>query len=362
MSDSILPSTSSALDTYTNFSGLNALKAQASKDQSGALDKVAKQFESLFMSLMLKTMREANSTFSDGNLLNSSQTKFYQQMFDNQISVTLSQGKGMGLADVLKRQLSKNLPLNKDDTKVTKPVNPFMFKSIKDYPRTLTPQLSSKMLHKLTDTLKTIDGSIDTINKQSEEKTKNIVASNANELKKTSFASPEEFIQTLYPIAHQVEKETGINARLMLAQSALETGWGNHMIQNKDKTNSYNLFGIKADNRWGGRTTQVVTTEYRDGVPIKQKADFRSYASFKASFEDYASFLKQNPRYSQSLSLASNPEQLAQSLQQAGYATDPDYAAKITDILHRDYLADSSIKNLVGTELPVNTVVSEEGL
>jgi flagellar rod assembly protein/muramidase FlgJ len=177
-----------------------------------------------------------------------------------------------------------------------------------------------------------------------------------------TFSSPQDFIQTLYPVARQVEKETGINARLMLAQSALETGWGKRMIQNGDKTNSHNLFGIKADSRWSGKVAQVVTTEYRDGIPMKQKADFRSYASFKASFEDYASFLNQNPRYHQALSQTSSPEEFAKSLQDAGYATDPNYASKIADILHRDYLAESSIKNNLGDIMPVSDAVSGEGL
>jgi flagellar protein FlgJ len=158
---------------------------------------------------------------------------------------------------------------------------------------------------------------------------------NTHEAQEIDFSSPDKYIESLYPFAKQAEMETGIDARLMLAQSALETGWGKREILNSDGSPSHNLFGIKAHNGWTGNSTNITTTEYRHGIAVKEKADFRSYDGYQESFADYARFLSDNARYEQALEKASQPHEFARELQEAGYATDPEYADKINRIIDR---------------------------
>ncbi|MCG8613666.1 MAG: flagellar assembly peptidoglycan hydrolase FlgJ, partial [Pseudomonadales bacterium] len=152
------------------------------------------------------------------------------------------------------------------------------------------------------------------------------------------FESPEQFVEALYPIAKQVEAETGIDARFLLAQSALETGWGKHMIANQGEAPSHNMFGIKADSRWQGDRIAITTTEYREGIPMKEKAYFRAYPSYDESFRDYARFLKGNERYQEALQWVDDPAAFARELQDAGYATDPAYSDKIQRIYNSDFV------------------------
>src|SRR5680860_461384 len=143
-------------------------------------------------------------------------------------------------------------------------------------------------------------------------------------------------------MAQRIAKDSGINPRFMVAQAALETGWGKHMIEGKGDSSSpvpsYNLFGIKADQRWQGDSVAVTTTEFREGVPMKEQDVFRAYADYEASLRDYVDFLESNPRYRDVLAVADKPAQFAEKLQQASYATDPNYAEKIRSIMNRDSL------------------------
>ena len=159
------------------------------------------------------------------------------------------------------------------------------------------------------------------------------------------FESPEHFVEQLMPFAEQIGKETGIDPRLMIAQAALETGWGKHMIKGDGSQPSFNLFGIKADSRWSGDAVSITTTEFRGGVAMKERADFRAYPDYEASFRDYVDFLQNNPRYRDVLSSADQPEVFAEKLQEAGYATDPEYGAKIRRIMNRDSLMTLSMSS-----------------
>jgi len=162
------------------------------------------------------------------------------------------------------------------------------------------------------------------------------------------FDSPEHFVNTLLPIAESISADTGIDPRLMVAQAALETGWGKHMILGDSNQPSYNLFGIKADSRWQGEAVTITTTEFREGVPMKERADFRAYPDYESSFRDYVSFLESNPRYRDVLASADQPEVFARKLQEAGYATDPQYGNKINQIMNRDSLMTLSMGNGAG--------------
>lgn len=312
MIESSRPATDSA-HLYTDFSGVNELKGMASNDRDKALEKVAKQFESLFLQQMMKSMRSANEVFGEDSYLNSEETKQYQDMFDKQLTLSMTQERSIGITDQLVRELGGDKGAEHPNAKT----------SIADYGREL-PAPDPKLAER-----------VEEVSRMMPEKGED-AAKGGNDLPE-QFRDPEQFVEKLSPIARDVSERTGVPARVMIAQAALETGWGRNMIGG-DEGPSRNLFGIKADERWGGEKVQVNTTEYRDGLAMQEKADFRAYPDYASSFEDYARFLDENPRYQKVLEQADNPEAFARGLQDAGYATDPAYADKIRSIMERPTL------------------------
>jgi flagellar protein FlgJ len=145
------------------------------------------------------------------------------------------------------------------------------------------------------------------------------------------FSSPGEFVAAMLPMAEQAAQRLGVDPNYLVAQAALETGWGKHMQRGNDGNSSYNLFGIKSHG-WKGASASAQTSEFVNGRFVRQTDSFRKYDSFAQSFNDYVSFLQQNPRYEKALQAAGNAESYVRELQRAGYATDPDYAAKISRI------------------------------
>ncbi|MEE2763913.1 MAG: flagellar assembly peptidoglycan hydrolase FlgJ [Pseudomonadota bacterium] len=314
---------------YTDFSGLNALKSQARNDKQAALEEVARQFESLFLSEMLKSMRKAGDVFAEGNYLNSSQSEFYRDMFDSQLSLTMAKGQGTGLAEALVRQLGQQVPgLDSEGGKLAGHKA-----SLADYDRSLPP-LSSRL-----------PAQLEQVNEVAGVTSAAAAAPESDRALPERFDSPEQFVRELLPVAERIAGDSGIDPKLMVAQAALETGWGRHMITGDDQRPSFNLFGIKADRRWSGDSVTITTTEFREGVPMKERADFRAYPDYEASFRDYVAFLESNPRYREVLSVADQPEVFADKLQEAGYATDPNYGAKIRQIMNRDSLMTLSLGN-----------------
>ncbi|WP_375170803.1 flagellar assembly peptidoglycan hydrolase FlgJ [Marinobacter sp.] len=314
---------------YTDFSGLNALKSQARNDKQAALEEVARQFESLFLSEMLKSMRKAGDVFAEGNYLNSSQSEFYRDMFDSQLSLTMAKGQGTGLAEALVRQLGQQVPgLDSEGGKLAGHKA-----SLADYDRSLPP-LSSRL-----------PAQLEQVNEVADVTSATVTAPESDQALPQRFDSPEQFVRELLPVAERIAGDSGIDPKLMVAQAALETGWGRHMITGDDQRPSFNLFGIKADSRWSGDSVTITTTEFREGVPMKERADFRAYPNYEASFRDYVAFLESNPRYREVLSVADQPEVFADKLQEAGYATDPNYGAKIRQIMNRDSLMTLSLGN-----------------
>lgn len=289
-----MTSTISPADSYIDFQGLAALRAQArgNADSPETLRAVARQFEGLFLQMMLKSMREAS--LGEG-IMDNEQSGLYQEMFDQQLSMTLSQGRGLGLTDMLVRQLGGKVV---DDSKWS----------------IATPR----------DMLR--------VREAGEAKPA------ASAPGPVSFASPEEFVKSLWPHAQQAGKDLGVAPEALLAQAALETGWGRSIMRHPDGRSSHNLFGIKADARWQGERLAMPTLEYADGGAVKRNEPFRVYDSFAGSFRDYADFVRNNPRYSQALVVAHDPEAFFSALQAAGYATDPAYARKIGLILRGDLL------------------------
>ncbi|MES2819768.1 MAG: flagellar assembly peptidoglycan hydrolase FlgJ [Pseudomonadota bacterium] len=380
---------------YTDLNRLSQLKVGKERDGESNIRKVAQEFESLFLNEMMKAMRAANNVFAEGNFMNSNESKTYQDMYDQQLAVTLSKEQGVGLADVLARQLSKS-------SQASARPNPFAqvnnalapsaasasssgFKSIAtvdgerndmaliNQRRLALPSLvndrllagiapqagqtgadwipvraaieaqvqgqaSADPVAQVAATLPTNPMVAPTVQAKAQV-LDDEAASRARPVDqparvpgKSAFASKDDFIATLLPMAQAAAAKIGVDPRYLVAQAALETGWGKSMIRQQDGSTSHNLFGIKSHNSWDGESARVMTTEYQGGKQVKESASFRAYESFEQSFEDYVSFLQSNGRYQKALSSTENPQHFVKELQQAGYATDPQYARKIGQI------------------------------
>ncbi|TCK18863.1 flagellar protein FlgJ [Thiogranum longum] len=300
-------------DVYTDFQGINTLRnrARTDGDSEETLRKVAEQFEALFLQMMLKSMRDAS--LGDG-MLDNEHTKTYQAMFDKQISIEMSQGQGIGLADMMVEQLRKQ---GDGDS------------SLEPGELQMNPAQS-------------IDRAGENFRFPVQQHTATTAKPDATrESDDWVPESPKEFIHKLWPHAKRAADEIGAKPEMLIAQAALETGWGQHMIRGKDGSNSFNLFGIKADSGWQGARATTETIEFRDGLMRKERAHFRAYASPEESFADYIEFLKRNPRYSDALQRADDAPEFTRALTDAGYATDPDYAGKINRIMDSSHLREA---------------------
>ena len=290
-------------DVYTDFQGINALRnrARTDGDSEETLRAVAEQFEALFLQMMLKSMRDASLGDS---MLDNDNTRTYQSMFDKQISIEMSKGEGIGLADMMVQQLRRNKGEDAGEkTETTVPQQQSFTELMSARPT--APQAT------------------------------NISASDSTDPQTADWTpeSPKDFVRELWPHAKRAADELGARPEMLIAQAALETGWGQRMIRGADGSNSFNLFGIKADSGWQGARASTETVEFRDGLMRKERAQFRAYASPEESFSDYVDFLKRNPRYSDALRQADDAPAFARALSEAGYATDPDYAGKINRIM-----------------------------
>lgn len=301
-------------DVYTDIQGLSKLRAQARDNSEETLREVAGQFEALFIQMMLKSMRDAN--LGEG-LLDSQHSRTYQSMYDKQIAIDLSKQQGLGLADMMVRQLSRSAEFESADSAAVAPLSsahPGLLK---------TSQQGIPM-----------GGKVDA----AEGGREGPLGPASLDWKPDS---PETFVKELWPHAQRAARELGTRPELLLAQAALETGWGQHMIRGTDGSNSFNLFGIKADARWQGERAVTETIEFENGLMRKQRASFRAYASLADSFTDYADFLRTNPRYREALNRAADAPAFARALAEAGYATDPDYSGKINRIMDGERLRDA---------------------
>lgn len=290
-----------------DLQGLETLRKAALDGDEGALQEAAQQFESIFVQMMIKSMRQASEVLADEESPFSSQNvKFYQDMHDQQLATSLSSSGSIGLADIVVKQLSQHLPDS-------------------DYQNA---------------NIVRSDGNLATINRHRQKSIESIqeryltAQEQADRPSKiAAFETPEQFVETLLPEAQKVAHELGLDPLAVVAQAAVETGWGQHMIHKTPSQNSHNLFGIKADARWEGDKASIETLEFRQGIAQKEKADFRAYDSFEAGLKDYVDFIKQSPRYAKALEHNGDSEQYFKGLQEAGYATDPQYAAKIKNVL-----------------------------
>lgn len=288
------------------------LRTQFAKDPKEGLKAASQQFETLFLQMVMKSMRD--SVPQDG-LLNSDQSRFYTGLLDQQMAQNLAtSGKGVGFAKLIEQQLGRNLPGAEGVVKPGEAANAA---------GNALPLAASDGRHL---NYKTVLGNLPT--------SAAYAAVNAQGTSKTDApAGSKEFVNRVWPHAVEVSRSTGIPPQFLVAHSALESGWGKSEIRRADGSSSHNLFGIKAGKNWTGPTVDATTTEFVDGQPQQVIEKFRDYASYEESFRDYANLLRNNARYSGVIGSQSGTE-FAKGLQQAGYATDPMYADKLSRIIN----------------------------
>ena len=339
---------------YTDFSGLQKLKVSARAESPEAVKAVAKEFEASFVEMMLKSLRDASS--GDG-IMESDGSRMYQDMFDKQIAVDISERGDFGVAQVIEAQLTKSKgkpPAQKPTGEAIVPgfgpstQNPFNLsglhngKAAQAHSLTKTSAQNLNMPERRAIPIKPLidlgQGRQLISDQPVVQKVAPAIPITSKQLERTTFRSPQEFIETMRPHAERAAKEIGVDPELLIAQAALETGWGKKVIRNSDGTNSHNLFGIKASRAWDGDSVKVGSLEYRNGLAKKEVSAFRSYDSFTESFKDYVDFIKNQSRYDGAVKQAGNNRAYIKGLQTAGYATDPNYANKIMNILERKSL------------------------
>jgi peptidoglycan hydrolase FlgJ len=258
-----------------DFSRFSDLRARARVDGAGTLPKVADEFEALFVDLMLKAARDAQM---EGGLFDSSALDTYREMLDHQIAITMARNHDLGIGGAMVRQ----------------------FDEFTDAASTPPPDGTAGL---------GIPGSPAAVDRAG-------------------------FVALLAPHAANAAQRLGVSPRALIAQAALESGWGRHVMRHPDGRSSHNYFGVKADSRWAGEAVHVPTTEFIDGRAVTVDAAFRSYDSAAEAFDDYVDFVAGNPRYEGVLADGGDEVNFARELARAGYATDPDYAEKIVAILN----------------------------
>ena len=273
------PADLSAASTYTDVNGLAALKRDPDSPQ--AINAVAQQVEALFLQMMLKSMRDATAA-EEGD---SNEMAMYHDMFDKQVALSISQHADLGIARLLKRQLG-----GKAAPSALKPGGGDSAPAVPSLP-------SAAIAH-----------------------------------------TPAEFVNRVMPSIRRAAERLGLDPSAMLAQAALETGWGQRMPRNADGSPSHNLFGIKATDEWSGARAAADTIEVVNGVATPHRTSFRAYASVEESVNDFTNLLKNSPRYRGVIAAGGDANAYVASMGKSGYATDPEYGNKLNQILRGETL------------------------
>ncbi|MFN3898768.1 MAG: flagellar assembly peptidoglycan hydrolase FlgJ [Alishewanella aestuarii] len=337
--------------SYHDLQSLQQIRTASRSDEQGALRQAAEQFEAIFFNMLLKSMRQANKAFEAEGLMNSQTTEFYRDMHDNQLATDLAQKGGLGLAELLVQQLDPAAAAKQ--RKAVELLMPGQRADSLSMPQAQQSHDSSDLgllqaqaAAQLTQSGVLQPGRrdesvlaplLEKLELQRAERAKQQAQKAAANQAKSEVAptnhwqieSPTDFIRALLPAARKAAGALGLDPLALIAQAALETGWGKRMIRTNDGENSFNLFGIKASRNWQGDTAVVDTLEYRQGVARKEQAKFRAYSSPEQSLKDYTDFISNSVRYQQAVAVAAEPAAYFSELQAAGYATDPNYAQKI---------------------------------
>lgn len=280
-----MTSSTGAVSSYTDLASLSGLKREARLDEQAALRETARQFESLFIKMMLSSMREA----SEGDpIFDSDQSQLYRGMFDDQMSLEMSRGRGIGLADALIEQLARGRATTEPSVG-------------------LTVSMGAS-------------------------------ASRVASTSRASDPAPAEpgtkraFLDAIRPAAERAAAQLGVSPRSLMAQAALETGWGRSLPRHESGESSFNLFGIKAGRSWQGPVVNTDTQEFIGGKSVRQVEAFRAYQSIEQSFADHSRLVSSSRRYQAALNTGADTAAFASALQQGGYATDPRYADKLVAV------------------------------
>jgi peptidoglycan hydrolase FlgJ len=283
-----MPMPASTANTYTDLNGLAALKQDPKTPQ--AIHAVAQQVDALFLQMMLKSMRDAST---DGGEAESNEMSMYHDMFDKQVALTLSQHQSLGLGAMLTRQLEAAAAAQRQPPASAPAAAPAGIPTAQ--PATGHPP-----------------------------------AAPSASLSKTA----SQFVAQVLPSIRRTAQALGVSPLGMLAQAALETGWGTRMPHTADGASSLNMFGIKADDAWDGARAGATTLEFSGGIATQRHAAFRAYSSIEDSVSDFASLLKYSPRYRHALASGGTAEGYVAGIGRSGYATDPEYANKLNDVLN----------------------------
>jgi flagellar protein FlgJ len=284
----------------TDFGQFASLRRAADRNDPAALREVAGQFEALFIQSMLKNMRDAS--LGDSLFGDSEQHEMYQGMLDQQLSVEMAGGRGIGLAEMLVRQMGGEV--------ASVPTTPGDFRLPTGLPA----------------------GAVASV---------------------PTWSSPVDFARDVWPHAERAGQRLNVAPEAILAQAALETGWGRHVMPGSDGKSSLNLFGIKTGSGWQGGSVSKATLEYEEGVARHEVAKFRAYPDVASTFDDYVALIGEHPRYSSVRNNGNNTRAFADALQESGYATDPSYADKIENVLKGETMREAlrSLKNEGGAPI-----------
>lgn len=316
---------------YLNFQQFGDLKLRARENSDDAASTVARQFEGLFVQQMLSAMRSASNIDSSQH---SSYMDFYQEMYDKQLAQTIAGQDRLGVAKMIMQQIPNDEHASTDTDAAAALEIPSM-KAVTAAPApagvdaTTTTTTSVEIKPQPAAVAGVLLGKV-----VDDDFAEVAQIERAN----SRWQQPHNFIADVWPQAHGAAQQLGVSAELLVAQSALETGWGQHTMKFDDGRNSYNLFGIKAGADWQGPTLSRVSLEYRSGALQSEVSKFRAYASPADSLADYVDFIRSSPRYQQALSSSNNDQAYIRAIQDAGYATDPRYADKVIGILRGELL------------------------
>jgi flagellar protein FlgJ len=321
---------SSSANTYTDLNALAGLKKDSHSPQ--ALHAIAQQVDALFLQMMLKSMRDA--TAGDGEA-DSNEMGMYQDMFDKQISLTLSQHQDLGLGSMVTRHMSAAASAAPATTAAPAAAAPTGTTSTATTPRTTSP--GTTPAGTATPASAATPSGTATLSGTA---TSSGTATDSAAVPSTSMLqSAGQFVDQVLPAITRAARALGVSPLGMLAQAALETGWGTRMARTADGSPSLNMFGIKAGDSWDGARASASTLEFSGGVATQRHTAFRAYGSIEESVADFANLLKTSPRYRAAVSAGGNAQAYINSIGQAGYATDPEYTNKLNEILNGGTLA-----------------------
>lgn len=311
---------------FLDINGLNSIrqgsKSKDKESKEAALQQAAKQFEAIFMQMLMKSMRKAQEVLESDSPFNSESTKFYRDMHDQQMSLELSNNGALGLSELIVRQLG-------GDSENFTPQSVLRGDGNLDA-RGRTKAAKQKQPREID--LVNVPTAIKDPNHDRQTNGSG-VANIAALIQTPTYAEPKDFVTALTADAKRVQEKINVPFEVVIAQAALETGWGQKIIKTDDGKSSNNLFNIKADSRWAGEKTHKETLEFENGAMVKKREPFRVYESVGQSVNDYLNLLTNSDRYQGALEKANNVEQFLHNLQSAGYATDPNYANKIMGTL-----------------------------